>query len=576
MIVALLCICLINDAAIFETEEERDFEIILSDIEELQNNPIDLNTATFEDLTKIPYLSVVNCLKIIEYREKYGPFSSVRDLLNVPGFDILIFEKIRPLITIMAKPFMFEKVTTRIRMHTEVPTEHTSEGYYTRSQCVFDQYNIFLVTEKDSYESSFFDYYSAGMIVDANVRKFAFGKYNLDLGSGVVLSPIGSFYHTIDFRMMVNERGIIPYTSSLENSGFFGAAFSDSLFLKYTIFYSNQKLDGRIDSLGFARSFYESGKHTDSASLSRKDRINEEIFGYDIRYRFSNLLISNRSYRCVYNPAFACTDSFTKFYGEKFWASAIGLKYFGESFVLFSEWARSFKNRIGGLFGFSGFFPYIDFNLAGKYYPAGFFSPKGVEADDDYVGGTVDISHHSKFAHLGATVTLDNKAEEDSAKYGLRINFEKKLGILNAKLQMRWRFTKEVKDLSGSRVFLRITPAKAIFFDIRLEEKQIYNVNELERGIFGAIEAGVQLGKLRLRIRYGLFETDSYASRIYVYEIDLPGIINNRMLYNDGNYGFIYLGFKPIDKVNLTLKYSVINKDSDSAKRFGCQLDARL
>ena len=86
----------------------------------------------------------------------------------------------------------------------------------------------------------------------------------------------------------------------------------------------------------------------------------------------------------------------------------------------------------------------------------------------------------------------------------------------------------------------------------------------------------ITIRKRRLRIRYGLFETDSYASRIYVYEIDLPGIINNRMLYNDGNYGFIYLGFKPIDKVNLTLKYSVINKDSDSAKRFGCQLDARL
>jgi len=576
MIVALICIFLLNENSFFETEEERDFEVILRDIEYLKNNPIDINIADVEALSKIPFLSLTDCLKIVQYRQERGPFHSLEDLLNIQGFDPYLFDNIKPYITVKAKPFKIEKLTTRLRLKTKIPKDQNSLEYYTKSKGIFSQYNIFLVTEKDPYESSFFDYYAAGIVIDEGKRKIALGKYNLDLGSGVALSTVGSFFHSIDFRVMTHERGILPYTSSLENGGFFGTALSDSLLVNYTLFYSNQKLDGRIDSLGFARSFDESGDHIDSASLSRKDRITEELVGYDVHYRFTNLLVSHRSYWCTYSPEFACRDSLTRFYGGNFWISGIGLKYFGDLFVLFSEWARSFKNRIGGLFGFSGFFSYIDFNLAGKYFPVGFYSPKGVESKADYVGGTLDIRHRSRIGDLGTTVTIDNKTDEDSTKYGLRLNFEKKFGILNARLQVRWRYRGEMKDLSGSRVFLRITPLRWLFFDVRFEEKYVYSITEFEKGIFGAVEVGVKYKGVNLRMRYGLFDTDSYASRIFAYEADLPGIVNNRMLYNEGKYGFVYCSFKPMRHLQLSFKYSVLKRDSFLTKQFGCQLDGRL
>ncbi|GAH42406.1 unnamed protein product [marine sediment metagenome] len=77
-------------------------------------------------------------------------------------------------------------------------------------------------------------------------------------------------------------------------------------------------------------------------------------------------------------------------------------------------------------------------------------------------------------------------------------------------------------------------------------------------------------------MRYGIFNTDSYAARIYVYEADLPGIIHNRMLYYKGNYGFIYISFKPIDMLKVGLKYSVVNRDTLLLKKLGCQIDLRL
>lgn len=576
MIGLLICLILLTEDPFFETEEERDFDVILKDIEDLKNNPIDINSADIGALSRIPYLSLVNCLKIVHYREEHGSFRSLDDLLHIQGIDPLLLSTIRPYIIIKVKPLEVEKVTTRIRLKTKIPPEKNSLEYYTRTQSIIGQYNIFLITEKDPYESSFFDHYAAGMVIDEGKRTIALGKYNLDVGAGVMLSTVGSFFRSVDFHVMTHERGIVPYTSSLENGGFFGAAISDSLLLDYTLFYSNQKLDGRIDSLGFARSFDESGEHTDSASLSRKDRINEGLFGYDVRYRMPNFLIAHRSYWCTYDPPFVARDSLTQFYGGRFWISGIGINYVGDRFVVFSEWTRAYRNRIGGLFGFSGFFPYIDFNCAGKYFPAGFYSPKGVESDDDYVGGTVDLKHHSPIVDVGATVTVDNKAEEDSVKYGLHLNFEKKIGIVNARVRLRWRYRKEMKDLSGSRVFVRITPVRWFVFDVRFEEKYVYNETFIEKGIFGAVEIGVDYKKLRLRMRYGLFDTDSYASRIFAYEIDLPGVLNNRMLYNEGYYGFVYCSFAPLKQLRLGLKYSVMTRDAVSIKQFGCQVDGRL
>lgn len=576
MMVFFLLVVLADDALIFEIEDEKDLEIILAEIDFLQNNPVDINTADFDELTKIPYLTTNDCLKILEHRNRYGFYDSPRDILNIPGFDPLTFEKVRPFITVKVKPIRLESFLTRLRLRSEIPKDESSEEFYTKTEFYYGQYDVFMVTEKDPNESSLFDYYAFGTVIDDGVRKFAFGKYNLDLGSGVLLSPLGSFFSAIDFRMITRERGIMPYTSVLENSGFFGAAFSDSLFVRFSLFYSNQKLDGRIDSLGFARSFDESGEHVDSLSLDRKDRINEEIIGYDVRYRFSQLLASQRAYWCSYSPSFVCTDSFIEFYGEKFWASSIELRYLGDFFIIFSECARSFKNRIGGLFGVSTYFPYIEFNLAGKYFPAGFYSPKGTEARDDYIGGTVDIRHISKVVNLGTTFTIDDKSEEDSVKYGLRFNLERGIGLVQAKFQIRWRYAAQTINLSGSRVFVRLKPTKQLFVDVRLEEKYVYDVSEVEKGIFGSLEVGTQFDRLSFRIRYGRFNTDSYASRIYVYESDLPGIINNRMLYKKGDYGFIYASVKPVDLLKVSAKYSVVKINSASTRQLGFQLDVKL
>lgn len=47
--------------------------------------PLDLNTATAADLTSLNGIGDALAARILDYRNQYGPFTSVEDLLNVNG-----------------------------------------------------------------------------------------------------------------------------------------------------------------------------------------------------------------------------------------------------------------------------------------------------------------------------------------------------------------------------------------------------------------------------------------------------------------------------------------------------------
>jgi competence protein ComEA len=62
--------------------------------------PVNLNTATLDELESLPGIGPVLGQHIIDYREQHGPFRTVEDLLNVSGIGDKRFADLKPHITV--------------------------------------------------------------------------------------------------------------------------------------------------------------------------------------------------------------------------------------------------------------------------------------------------------------------------------------------------------------------------------------------------------------------------------------------------------------------------------------------
>jgi competence protein ComEA len=60
--------------------------------------PVDLNSATTEQLDALPGVGPVTAQKIVEYRQEHGPFRSVDDLDAIPGIGPSRIENLRGLV----------------------------------------------------------------------------------------------------------------------------------------------------------------------------------------------------------------------------------------------------------------------------------------------------------------------------------------------------------------------------------------------------------------------------------------------------------------------------------------------
>ncbi len=61
---------------------------------------VNLNTASATDLEGLPGIGAKTAARIVEYRQKNGPFKKVEELMNVRGVGEKNFVKLKPQITI--------------------------------------------------------------------------------------------------------------------------------------------------------------------------------------------------------------------------------------------------------------------------------------------------------------------------------------------------------------------------------------------------------------------------------------------------------------------------------------------
>ena len=65
---------------------------------------VNLNTATSAELETLPGVGAKMAARIIEYRQKKGPFKKIEELMNVQGIGEKNFLKLKPQLTVGSRP----------------------------------------------------------------------------------------------------------------------------------------------------------------------------------------------------------------------------------------------------------------------------------------------------------------------------------------------------------------------------------------------------------------------------------------------------------------------------------------
>lgn len=306
-------------------------------------DPLDLNTASVEDLSRLPGLTPLMAQRIIARRTTRGPYSSHSALLSVEGLDDDVYRAIRPFIAVdssSAPPHrgsllrdmegrFIQRVTRRLDVGRgyDAPdsTRTTYTGpparLYTRLQLQSARRLHFNLTlEKDPGEAfrwqpdthTFgFDHVSAHAMVEdlGPLKTLVFGDYSMAFGQGMALWRSFSFSKGRDViaPAVRHGGGLSSYSSTEENRFFRGLGATVALHprLSFTAFGSRRRLDATLTTDEQGRqvlaSLASGGLHRTANEIAQKDAARETVLGGALAWTQSMFDVGLAGYRSVFD-----------------------------------------------------------------------------------------------------------------------------------------------------------------------------------------------------------------------------------------------------------------------------------
>lgn len=365
-------------------EPGSDPEQLIENLHQIIANPININRADIDELLEIPFLSLPVAKNILKFRSESGVFTSLNDLVLVPGIGNKTLENLHPFLTVgsaseKAKDFYMNPSywTKNLRAETinrYQRTLQTREGflrspddggysgdpgkYYQRFRLRSDHLSLNLTQEKDPGEPANipagFDYSSWHVAFTDNglFENIVIGDYGVSFGQGLILWSGSSFGKSRDVTRspVKNGTGIRPYTSSQETNAFRGIAASAGRKIQVTAFFSNRlrtasEIDGQT-----VRFPSETGLHRTLTERSRRNNLSQKTFGGRVRLQLPFGFAGVNAYQNEFNKQIdpgLQPHQLYRFRGKSLRAYSVDYQFLLDSFHLFGE-AGMTDNRATG------------------------------------------------------------------------------------------------------------------------------------------------------------------------------------------------------------------------------------
>jgi hypothetical protein len=306
------------EEALSANDEEIDPTIIAEDMYHFLDHPLNLNSATAEDLRQLHLLTGFQIYSLLNYIHEQGELLSVYELLLVYGFDRQVISQLLPFIILSPRVAISSDSTSQkhhfrqtILLRTGLDgnkkagfvTDSTgTRDFQGKNRALLVRYEASLslftfgfTSEQDpgesftprgkkfcpDFNSAFIEYKGSGP-----VKKLILGDYKASWGQGLVMGGYGTRKGS-QVLLSPQTAGLRKYSSAGENDFFRGAATSLGWRnVNLDLFVSNLKIDASLqsytsesDSFSYFSSPDASGLHRSLSELEKKDAVVCNSFG---------------------------------------------------------------------------------------------------------------------------------------------------------------------------------------------------------------------------------------------------------------------------------------------------------
>ena len=600
-----------------EVDESDLYDIL----EQLMLNPININSASVEQLTRIPQLDISDARLIVDHRKKYGKFFSVNELYTVEGLNIQLIKNISPFVYVPEtgfaegkEPEKTETILTQTKLLYRgrfINSLQNNQGFitnkfegtkpriYNRLLLKYsDNYQAGVIAEKDPGELSYNEFTAGHLAVnDASfIYKAVILDYYLEFGQGLTMWSPYAFPKGPDAIYPVKRVDKIskPFTSSTENNFFRGVTASFKV-ADFTLsaFYSDNSFDATIDSVtGSITGTPIDGLHRTPNEIAKRKTASEQMLGGRIDYNYQNILrLGVLHYQSRFSNPFQSSSIFD-ISGSEFRYSAFAYDLSFQKFNLAGEF--SYDGTSVASINILQLLITDSFTFISSFrnYPSNFFSLHGFAFGERNGATRNEVGIYTGFKWR-TPIGLFN-FYYDQFKFPYATFFEPIPSSGNEflfdyltkpihKFELRLRYKYENKDVTqpienSKQIIDRIkrTIRAEIYYTIsnkiRLRGRFEYSsydlsaTDESESGylIFQDIRYAPTSG-LNLYGRIIFFKTDSFNSAVYEYENNLTGVLTNIPLFYQGIRWYLLIRYRPMRPITLSLKYAETYKPGEKS-----------
>ena len=595
-----------------ETREENPDEDLITKLEELKRNPVNINTAKREEFEKIIFLNDFQIFSLIDYRKKYGSFNSIYELPYVFGFNQQEAEKLSPYIYIGdAKPQHKKDISATIINRIVYDKSNSTDNnipfkLYNRFLSEGNHFKTGITMENDQNEeffklsnrkgfdfySCFFEYKPGSKILNTIIA----GDYSAAFGQG--LNIWGSYSTGKSLLVQSNRKtgqGFKPYTSANENSYLRGGAISITLKeINFNLFYSKKKVDANLikdTSTIFFSSFQNTGYHITESEIEDENAVREELKGINVNINKNWIKTGITYHEIRYSARYLRNNTVDKQFlpiGKTFKTLSCDFSVFTKNTILYGEWAMCSNLKQSWILGANMKLVYNNYiSIITRDYDVGYYSIYGNAFGENsenlnekgfYIGlqnNSVKNLKLSCYADYFQFPWLNYQciAPSNGSEHALHASYS-----INNNFSVSVKYKTETKEKSiiqspedkiktqlyylrnSSRLQLEYMLSNNLTFKNRLEISN-YHLTENYKGylMFHDIKYSIPKLYLTLYSRCSIFEIQSFDCRIYQYENDLRYTFYVPFLNGKGTKYYIMIKFKMKKLPEIYLKTEFIN-----------------